>query len=69
LENEGTTGMLFNVTLPNGEKHVRGVDDGNATPEQLGRERSGELPTGNIAVYPQMAGRSHRLFESRPKSI
>jgi hypothetical protein len=58
LENEGTSGMLFDVTLPSGEKHARGVDDGNVTPEQLRRERSGELPTGNLAVYPQMAGRS-----------
>ena len=32
------------------------VDDGLVTPEQLRQERQGELPSGSIQTYPQMAG-------------
>ena len=47
LENEGSAGMLYFVTLPNGAVHSRGVDDGQVSQEQLQLEVCGQVPTGH----------------------
>lgn len=62
LENEGTSGVLFEIKLPNSDTYHRGVakGDGTSNPNvplsQLYQEVSGHLPTGHIFAYPQLAG-------------
>ena len=57
LENEGTSGFLFNVILPDGTKYARGSGAVPSVPaSQVQQERSGQLPTGLIVSYPQLAG-------------
>ena len=57
LENEGTDGILYNVVLPSGETYARGTGgDANVSALQVQREQCGQLPTGNMASYPQLAG-------------
>ncbi len=57
LENEGTDGILYNITLPTGESYARGTGNNpNVSATQLQREVCGQLPTGNMASYPQLAG-------------
>lgn len=47
LENEGTAGFLFNVTLDNGDTYARGAGNNPAISEaQLQQETCGQLPTG-----------------------
>ena len=51
LENEGSSGMLYDVELPNGEKHSRGVaDNAQVSKEQLRKEVCGQNPTGHAFV-------------------
>ena len=50
LEAEGTTGVLYAVTLPNGQLHSRGVADGLVSQDQLQMEVCGQLPTGHVDV-------------------
>ena len=49
LETQGTSGMLFDITLPNGQTHSRGDADGLVSQQQLQMEVCGQLPTGHIA--------------------
>lgn len=59
LENEGTAGLLFSITLPNGQSYSRGAGDNPTVPAaQLYQETCGLLPSGYFSVYPQLAGRS-----------
>jgi len=55
LENEGTSGMLYNVVL-NGKKRTRGAKDDMVDQAQLQKELCGQVPTGSFFSYPQMAG-------------
>ena len=51
LENEGSSGMLYDVVLPNGDVHSRGVaDNDQISQEQLQQEVSGQIPTGHYSV-------------------
>lgn len=59
LENEGTAGLLFSITLPNGQNYSRGAGDNPTVPAaQLYQETCGLLPSGYFSVYPQLAGKS-----------
>ena len=49
LENQGTSGMLYRITLPNGQTRSRGVANAAVSQQQLQMEICGQLPTGNIA--------------------
>ena len=51
LENEGTDGFLFHQS----DGHDRGVK-GSASTAQVDKELCGQIPTGNMASYPQYAG-------------
>ena len=53
LENEGSDGFLFNETSTG---HTRGVKDGKAPDATVDKELCGEIPTGNLVSYPQIAG-------------
>ncbi|MCJ1282480.1 hypothetical protein MMC26_001803 [Xylographa opegraphella] len=53
LENEGTDGFLM---TENSTGHVRGTNDGKASPATVDLELCGHIPTGNMAAYPQLAG-------------
>lgn len=57
LGGEETAGMLYNVILPNGDLHTRGKEDNAAvSQQQVMQEVCGQVPTGNIFSYPQLAG-------------
>lgn len=57
LENEGTSGFLFNVVLPDGAVYARGSGGLSQVPtSQVQQEICGHLPTGLINSYPQLAG-------------
>ena len=59
LENEGTAGLLFSITLPNGQSYSRGAGGNPSVPAaQLYQETCGLLPSGYFSVYPQLAGTS-----------
>ena len=50
LENEGSSGMLYEVTLPDGNVHSRGVSDSEVSQAQLQMEVCGQAPSGHIDV-------------------
>lgn len=56
FETEGSAGFLFRESLPNHEDHDRGVQDASVLSAQLKRELCGQLPTGHVNSYPQLAG-------------
>ncbi len=54
LENEGTDGFLMQEETTG---HVRGTKNGKeVSAATLERELCGDIPTGNLASYPQLAG-------------
>ena len=53
LENEGSDGFLFH---DNSTGHDRGVKSSKISAEQINKELCGQIPTGNMASYPQYAG-------------
>ena len=53
FENEGSDGFLFNETATG---HARGAKDGKADAATVDKELCGQIPTGNMASYPQYAG-------------
>ena len=53
LENEGSDGFLF-IEASTG--HSRGTNDGKVSPATVDKELCGQIPTGNMASYPQLAG-------------
>ena len=53
LENEGSDGFLFHEPSTG---HDRGVKGSKAPTAQIDKELCGQLPTGNMASYPQYAG-------------
>ena len=57
LENEGSSGVLYQIKLPNGADYSRGTGNQSEVPfSQLQAELSGHLPTGHTFAYPQLAG-------------
>lgn len=56
FETEGSAGFLFTERLPDGEDHDRGVRDASVSSAKLKQECCGQLPTGHINSYPQLAG-------------
>ena len=56
FETEGSSGFLFRETLPNHEDHDRGVQDASVSSAGLKQELCGQLPTGHVNSYPQLAG-------------
>ena len=53
LENEGSDGFLFQETSTG---HIRGTPDGKASAATVDKELCGQIPTGNMVSYPQLAG-------------
>ena len=53
LENEGSEGILFTEESTG---HVRGTEDGKSNAANLDKELCGQIPTGNMVSYPQLAG-------------
>ena len=53
LENEGSDGFLFIEETTN---HVRGLKDGKVSDDVVDKELCAQIPTGNMASYPQYAG-------------
>lgn len=53
FENEGSDGFLFHEEATG---HDRGQSDGKISPEILDQELCGQIPTGKMDSYPQMAG-------------
>ncbi|KAI4185237.1 MAG: hypothetical protein L6R41_004241 [Letrouitia leprolyta] len=53
FENEGSDGFLFHEEVTG---HDRGQSDSKVTPEILDQELCGQIPTGIMNSYPQMAG-------------
>lgn len=53
LENEGSDGFLF---IEESTGHVRGTSDGKGNTANIDKELCGQMPTGNMASYPQLAG-------------
>lgn len=53
FENEGSDGFLFTEESTG---HVRGTKDGKASATKVDQELCGNIPTGNMASYPQYAG-------------
>ncbi|KAL8855145.1 MAG: hypothetical protein Q9221_000051 [Calogaya cf. arnoldii] len=53
LENEGTDGFLFHEEATG---HNRGQDDGKVSENVVNRERCGQIPSGKMDSYPQLAG-------------
>ena len=53
LENEGTSGFLF---TENSTGHVRGVGNSKTSASTTDKELCGQLPHGNLASYPLLAG-------------
>lgn len=56
LENEGSAGFLYNIVLPDGTTYARGSGGSGIPNSQVQQEVSGQLPTGAIQSYPQLAG-------------
>ena len=61
FENEGSDGFLFTEESTG---HVRGTNDGKASPAKVDEEMCGKIPTGNMASYPQYAGYRELPFRS-----
>lgn len=53
LENEGSDGILFTEESTG---RIRGGNDGKVSKSVVDQELCGQLPTGNMASYPQVAG-------------
>lgn len=53
LENEGTDGFLFHEEATG---HNRGQNDGKVSEDVVNQERCGQIPTGKMDSYPQLAG-------------
>ncbi|KAL8782532.1 MAG: hypothetical protein Q9213_005297 [Squamulea squamosa] len=53
FENEGTDGFLFHEEATG---HNRGQNDGKASEDVVNQERCGQIPTGKMDSYPQLAG-------------
>lgn len=53
LENEGTDGFPM---IEESTGHTRGVSDGKASTEKVNQELCGQIPTGTMNSYPQLAG-------------
>ncbi|KAL8669708.1 MAG: hypothetical protein Q9168_005707 [Polycauliona sp. 1 TL-2023] len=53
LENEGTDGFLFTEEATG---HNRGQNDGKVSEDVVNQERCGQIPTGKMDSYPQIAG-------------
>lgn len=58
FETEGSAGFLFTESVPDSEDHMhdRGVQDASVSSAKLKQELCGQLPTGHINSYPQLAG-------------
>ncbi|KAL2052319.1 hypothetical protein ABVK25_007478 [Lepraria finkii] len=53
FENEGSDGFLFNETAT---VHARSAEDSRADAANVDKELCGQIPTGNMASYPQYVG-------------
>ncbi len=53
LENEGSDGFLF---VEESTGHVRETSDGKGNTANIDKELWGQMLTGNMAFYPQLAG-------------
>lgn len=52
LENECFDGFLITEASTG---HIRSINDGKASPATINEEICGQIPTGNMASYPQLA--------------
>lgn len=58
-----TDGMVFATWLPGGQTHTRGDPDGRVSLEQYRQEICGQIPTGYIGSWPQLAAfYKHQIF-------
>lgn len=58
--------MLSRVSLPGGDFRFRGIKNDKVTPKVLKKELCGEIPHGNIASYPLLAGMyKHQILSTR----
>ncbi|KAL8949072.1 MAG: hypothetical protein Q9222_004797 [Ikaeria aurantiellina] len=53
FENEGSDGILFHEEATG---HNRGTNDGKVSTDVVNQERCGQIPTGKMDSYPQLAG-------------